>query len=311
MSGSQSPLVLQQLTKHYGKQRGVENLSLEVKPGEVFGFLGPNGAGKSTTIRTIMNFQSPTSGKALVFGLDSVKHSAALKARIGYLAGDFMMYENLTGAQYLKFMAHIRGINSNEVTPLANRLQATLNKKIKHLSRGNKQKIGLIAALLHDPDLLILDEPTSGLDPLMQQTFYDILKEHTAQGKSVFMSSHVLSEVQTTCDRVAFMKEGQLAEIVDVNHLAREGNREVRIIPTSGTKLMKLPSFKQLEVIKHTKEELVFITSEPSKSLLQWLGMQPVKDVMIQKVGLNELFLQLYSGATVETDAMKQRQVNV
>lgn len=300
-------LELHELTKRYGKFRGIESVTFDVLAGEVYGFLGPNGAGKSTTIRTLMNFQKPSSGHALIFGSDSVQDAKALKSRIGYLAGDFTMYENLSGEQYLKFIANLRGIDPEEARPLAKRLQADLSKKIKNLSRGNKQKIGLIAALMHDPDLLILDEPTTGLDPLMQNVFYEILKEHTAKGKTVFMSSHILSEVQLVCDRVAFMKEGRLADIVDVHALKKEGKKEVTIINQTGNKLMRLPEFKELEVLTHTKEKTVFITSEPSKSLLRWLSIQPLADVTISNVTLEDLFLKLYSSSS---DAPKSKRGN-
>ncbi len=299
-------LELHELTKRYGKFRGIESVSFNVLAGEVYGFLGPNGAGKSTTIRTLMNFQKPSSGHALIFGSDSVQNAKELKSRIGYLAGDFTMYENLSGEQYLNFIANLRGVDPEEAHPLAKRLQADLSKKIKTLSRGNKQKIGLIAALMHDPDLLILDEPTTGLDPLMQNVFYEILKEHTAKGKTVFMSSHILSEVQLVCDRVAFMKEGRLADIVDVHALKREGKKEVTVINQTGNKLMQLPEFKELEVLAHTKEKTTFVTSEPSKSLLRWLSMQPVSDVTITNVTLEDLFLKLYSGAPTVVKTKKE-----
>ncbi len=302
-------LELHELTKRYGKFRGIESVSFNVMAGEVYGFLGPNGAGKSTTIRTLMNFQKPTSGHALIFGSDSVENATELKSRIGYLAGDYTMYENLTGMQYVTFIANLRGTDPREALPLAKRLQADLGKRIKTLSRGNKQKIGLIAALMHDPDLLILDEPTAGLDPLMQNVFYEIIKEHTAKGKTVFMSSHILSEVQLVCDRVAFMKEGKLAEIVDVRSLKNEGKKEVAIFNQPGNKLMQLPAFRELEVLSHTKEKTVFITNEPSKSLLRWLSLQPVADVTIQNVTLEDLFLKLYSSDSVEPAVRKARNV--
>lgn len=298
-------LELRELTKEYGRFRGIKSVSFNVLAGEVFGFLGPNGAGKSTTIRTLMNFQRPTSGQALIFGRDSVKNAKELKSQIGYLAGDFTMYENLTGEQYVTFIAKLRGVEPHEAQPLAKRLQADLHKRIKTLSRGNKQKIGLIAALMHDPDLLILDEPTTGLDPLMQNEFYSILKEHTAKGKTVFMSSHILSEVQLVCDRVAFMKEGVLAETIDVHALKNEGKKEVIIINQPGNKLMQLPAFKNLEVLSHNKEETVFVTNEPSKSLLRWLSLQPVSDVTIQNVTLEDMFLKLYSGESNDKTVQK------
>lgn len=291
-----APLRLKTLTKRYGKERGVEGVDLTVEQGEIFGFLGPNGAGKTTAIKTIMNFMRPTSGQALIFGLDSAKDTTAVKAKVGYLAGDFEMYENLTGRQYLAFIAHMRGVENveKEVNELAQKLEANLTKKIGTLSRGNMQKIALIAVLLHDPDLLILDEPTTGLDPLMQNRFYEILKDRTKRGKTVFMSSHILSEVQTVCDRVAFMKEGRLAQVIDIKKVRARHKKEVRLKSIQGTKPMKLPPFNQLEVLVHTPGELRFTTAESSKELLRWLSVQPAADVTLQDVSLEDTFLQLY-----------------
>lgn len=292
-----TPLVLKNVTKRYGKYRGVEDLNFEVTAGEVFGFLGPNGAGKTTAIRTIMNFLKPTSGHISVLGLDSVTKSTEIKARVGYLAGDFELYDNLTGQQYLEFIASLRGVKDIQTTinPLAKSLDASLQKKLGTLSRGNMQKIALIAALLHDPDLLILDEPTTGLDPLIQNKFYELVKERVARGKTVFMSSHILSEIQSICDRVAFMKDGTLAEIIDINKLRNSHKKEVRLKNSKGTKPMQLPAFKDLEVITNSKAELCFITSENGKDLLRWLSMQPVEDVTVQDVSLEDMFLKLYA----------------
>ncbi len=290
------PLTLQNVTKQYGSFRGIEDVSLQLEPGQIFGFLGPNGAGKTTAIRTIMNFMRPTSGTIEVFGLDSVKDATNIKHRVGYLAGDFEMYENLTGGQYLEFIANLRGVEnvSKEITELAKKLEANLARKIGTLSRGNMQKVALIAALLHDPDLLILDEPTTGLDPLMQNRFYDIVKERVKRGKTVFMSSHILSEVQAICDKVAFMKEGKLVQIIDIKKVRDSHKKEVRLISEKGTKPMKIPPFKELEVLVHTNTELRFITAENGKALLRWLSMQPVADVTIKGVSLEDTFLKLY-----------------
>lgn len=294
-------LELNRLTKRYGKERGVESVDLKIIQGEVFGFLGPNGAGKTTAIRTIMNFLRPTSGSATILGLDSVKNSTEIKAKVGYLAGDFEMYDNLTGRQYLEFIANLRHCDdvNGQITKLAETLDANLSKKIGTLSRGNMQKVALIAALLHDPDLLILDEPTTGLDPLIQNQFYNLVRERTKRGKTVFMSSHILSEVQTICDRVGFMKQGKLVEVVDVNKAKRSNKKEVRLVIHAGTKPMQLPKFKQLDVITHTKNELRFVTAEPSKELLRWLSVQPADDVTIQSVSLEDMFLKLYGSAGV------------
>lgn len=296
----QMPLILDNLTKNYGRSRGIEAVSLQLQPGEVFGFLGPNGAGKSTAIRTIMNFLHPSAGQATVMGLDSVKDDAAIKAKVGYLAGDYQMYDNLTGQQYLKFIANLRNAEGTaEMQILADTLQADLSKKIGSLSRGNMQKVALIAALLHDPELLILDEPTTGLDPLMQNKFYEIIRARAKRGKTVFMSSHILSEVQTICDRVAFMKDGKLEHVIDINKLRKINKKEVSLSIAPGTKLMRLPEFRQLQILHQSKTKLRFTTSEKPKELLKWLSIQPVADVTIQDVSIEDVFLKLYgdSGA--------------
>lgn len=290
------PLELTALTKQYGTERGIEDVHLTVQEGEIFGFLGPNGAGKTTAIRTIMNFLHPTSGSASVRGFDSARDDVAVKQHVGYLAGDFEMYDTLTGEQYLTFIAHLRGVENAEtiIAELAEQLEANLTKKIGTLSRGNTQKIALIAALLHDPDVLILDEPTTGLDPLMQNRFYDIITTRAKRGKTVFMSSHILSEVQAVCDRVAFMRQGKVIEVIDIKKAQKNRKKQVRLMHQKGTKPMQLPSFKDLEVQKHTVKELCFTTSADSKELLRWLSVQPVADVTIQTVSLEDVFLRLY-----------------
>ena len=293
---AKSPLELKHLSKYYGKFLGINDISLSIKPGEVFGFLGPNGCGKTTTIKTIMNFLHPSSGEATVLGLDSVNQSTEIKQRVGYLAGDFQMYENLTGRQYLTFIANLRNVTDgqSQIDQLAIKLEANLERKIGTLSRGNMQKIALMSALLHDPDLLILDEPTTGLDPLMQNKFYEIVNEMVSRGKTVFMSSHVLSEAQSICDRVAFMKDGKLIDIIDINKLKNGRKKEVRMTLKKGTKPMKLPKFKDLELIPSAKDSLSFITSEDSQEMLRWLSVQPIENVNIQDVSLEETFLKLY-----------------
>ena len=211
------PLELHNLTKNYGKYRGIDAISIELKAGEVFGFLGPNGAGKSTTIRTILDFIHPSSGRATMFGLDSHKDAVQIKNRVGYLAGDIELYDNMTGRQILKFLTRLgKKTDWEYVEVLQKRLDASLDRKMHTLSKGNKQKIGLIQAFMHKPDLLILDEPTSGLDPLMKQVFYDMVLEMKGAGKTIFVSSHDLTEVQKICDRAAFIREGTLIDIENI-----------------------------------------------------------------------------------------------
>lgn len=293
MGAAKHPLVLKDLTKSYGRARGIQNVNLSIEEGEVFGFLGPNGAGKTTAIRTIMNFLRPSKGSVSIFGLDSVADDVEIKKRVGFLAGDLELYDNLTGRQYLEFISHLRGVSEHkQIHELAAKLNANLSQKIKTLSRGNKQKIGLIGALIHDPDLLILDEPTSGLDPLVQNQFYELVRAHTRRGKTVFMSSHVLSEVQEICDRVGFMRLGELIETVNVNKLLKEAKKEVSLV--ADAKGIKLPKLSDLEVIEQKSGHLKFSTSSNASEILDWLKTQKVKDVTIQNTSLDEMFLKMY-----------------
>ena len=209
-----------QLTKHYGSARGIEDVDLHVEPGEVFGFLGPNGAGKSTTIRTLLDFQRPTSGSAELFGLDSRRDSVAVRARVGYLPGDLKLFERMTGAQHLAWFGHARGTNDASVTDdLIARFGVEMDRPVGELSKGNRQKVGLLLAFAHAPELLILDEPTSGLDPLMQAEFERLVRDTATRGRTVLLSSHSLAEVQRVADRVAIIRDGRLVVTDTVEHL--------------------------------------------------------------------------------------------
>lgn len=238
-------LRLDDVTKLYGKTVGVKNVSLSVETGSIFGFLGPNGAGKSTTINMLVDLIRPTSGSIKIFGLDSVNDSLEIRRRIGFLAGDIALDRGLTGWQQLEFFGHLRGeFDKKYIRELAERLDCRLDRKFHALSRGNKQKVGLIAALMHKPELLILDEPTSGLDPLMQAAFNEIIAEYRQQGKTAFISSHILSEVQVMCDRVAFIRKGKLVAERSIDEMSSSLPKEVII--TSSDK--KLPAaLKQLK----------------------------------------------------------------
>ncbi|MGZ4372148.1 MAG: ABC transporter ATP-binding protein, partial [Gaiellaceae bacterium] len=202
---------LQNLTKSYGRARGVVDLNLTVRSGEVFGFLGPNGAGKTTTIRTMLDLIRPTSGRVLIFGLDARTDGVAVRRGVGYLPGDLRLYEHLTPRELLSYFAALRKLSTlAEAERLAPRLELELDRPVAALSRGNRQKVGLVQAFMHRPQLLVLDEPTSGLDPLVQQTFYELAREAVAEGRTIFLSSHVISEVQHVADRVGLVREGRL-----------------------------------------------------------------------------------------------------
>ena len=219
-----------QLVKRYGRNRGLTGLDLQVETGEVYGFLGPNGAGKSTTIRLLLDLIRPTSGQVAVLGADPRTDGVALRRRIGYLAGDFIVDGRQTGRELLTYLGNLRGgVPRGRIEELADRLDLDLSRRIKGLSKGNRQKIGVVQAVMHSPELLILDEPTSGLDPFLQQEFVGLVREAKAAGQTVFMSSHVMSEVQQTADRVGIIREGRLVTVQRVEELRERSVRRVEI----------------------------------------------------------------------------------
>src|SRR5659263_164069 len=205
---------IKNLTKNYGKARGITDVSFNVEQGEIFGFIGPNGAGKSTTIRTLLSLIYPTSGSATIFGMDCVKFGPEIKKEIGYLPSEVFYYDNMKVIDLLKYSASFYKKDcSKRITELAEIMDLDLNKKIDDLSFGNKKKVGIVQGLLHSPKLIILDEPTLGLDPLMQQIFFDLIREENKRGATILMSSHILNEVQRICSRVAIIKEGKIIKL--------------------------------------------------------------------------------------------------
>ncbi len=223
-------ITLEKLTKSYGKSRGIIDVDLEVQQGEVFGFLGPNGAGKTTTIRTMLDLIRPTSGRATVFGIESSADPVSIHKRVGYIPGEFALYDRLTGKQTLEYFGNLRGgVDTVYQAALIDRFELEAGKRFKEYSKGNKQKVGVIAALQHKPELLVLDEPTSGLDPLVQQTFFATLREHVAGGATVFLSSHILSEVEKSCRRVAIIRDGRLVKVDTVEGLRDLAHHQVEL----------------------------------------------------------------------------------
>jgi ABC-2 type transport system ATP-binding protein len=231
-SVSLSPIRATGLTKHYGPIRALDALDLDVRQGEIFGFLGPNGAGKSTAIRLLLGYLHPTAGGAEVLGLDIVTNSVEIRRRIGYLPGGIALYDTLTGLEQLDFLARLNGRAPVRRAALCDRLElsaATLKRLVRDYSRGMRQKIGIVQALQHDPELAILDEPSEGLDPLMQRAFYDILDSLKREGRTIFFSSHVLSEVERVCDRVAIIKRGRIALVEEIATLRARRRRNVTL----------------------------------------------------------------------------------
>lgn len=226
---SDSPAIsAERLTKHYGDVRAVQDLDLEIARGEVFGFLGPNGSGKTTTMRTILDLIRPTAGRASVLGMDSHDHAVEIRRHVGYVPGELALYPKLTGRQFLDYFAHLRGgVEWDFVDELAGRFEADLGKRIGEYSTGNRQKIGLIQAFMNRPDVLILDEPSIGLDPLVQQELHAILRDAAAEGRTVFLSSHTLSEVERVADRVGIIRKGRLVVVETIDSLKAKAIRSV------------------------------------------------------------------------------------
>ncbi|MGH7191945.1 MAG: ABC transporter ATP-binding protein, partial [Candidatus Saccharimonadales bacterium] len=247
------------LSKRYKRNDtyALKDLDLRIKAGEVYGFLGPNGAGKSTTIRTLMNFIQPTDGSAIVMGLDIVKDSVKIKRSVGYLSSDMAMYPKMTGHQFLDYMSELQpDADAAYRAELTKRFTPELDKKLGDLSRGNRQKVGIVQAFMHRPDVLIMDEPSSGLDPLMQEAFYDLLKETAGRGAAVFMSSHILSEVQRVCDRVGIIREGRLVVERDIAAMTKEAAHTFDITFADKPPLDKLRKLKDVNVSRHDEHSV-------------------------------------------------------
>jgi ABC-2 type transport system ATP-binding protein len=293
----------ERLTKAYGSHRGIIEVDLEVEAGEVFGFLGPNGAGKTTTIRTLLDLIRPTSGRAFVFDVETTVDPVSIHRRVGYVPGEFTLYDRLTGGQTLEYFANLRGgVDPAFQASLIERLDLDPSRKFKEYSKGNKQKVGLIAALQHRPELLILDEPTSGLDPLVQQTFFEILREAVADGATVFLSSHILSEVEKSCDRVAIIREGRLAKVDTVDGLRDLAHHEVELRFADGVPVgafASLPGVSDVEVVDHTLRMRVSGSITP---VVQAAAAYDLLDFVSREPSLEETFLAQYGREAVEVN---------
>ena len=282
------------LKKYYGKQRGIEDVSFSVQEGDIFGFIGPNGAGKSTTIRTLLALLKPTAGSASIFGKDCISHASDIAKDVGYLSGEPSYYENMKAREFLKYSAELYGRkDSSRLEELSERLQLDLKRKIEDLSMGNKKKVGIISALLHSPKLLILDEPTSGLDPLMQQIFFNILREENEKGTTILFSSHVLSEVQKLCNKVAIIKEGNIIDTQSIAELRKNGYKKVSILADGGLDKddLKMDGVADLNIRDGSAS---FIYMGPVNDLLQRINSFQVRDVFIEEPSLEEIFLHYY-----------------
>lgn len=293
---SQAAISLHNLTKSYGKSRGIENVTFEVFPGEVFGFLGPNGAGKTTAIRTLVGLINATSGSAEILGEDALSSSVKLRSKIGYLPGVLSIYKGYTAWQYLQFIAKMRGTNCDEkIKEYATRLKLDLHKHISDLSKGNRQKVGVIQAFMHQPDVLFLDEPTSGLDPIVQREFEAILDRAKARGAAVMLSSHVLSEVEHLADRVAIINEGKLVIVEKISVLKEKAPRTIDLY---FNKEVDQSIFNQIQGIKdlQVKGSRASCTVIGSESQLLTVALNyGLESVRTNEPTLDEIFLSLVS----------------
>jgi ABC-2 type transport system ATP-binding protein len=287
----------QRLTKRYGESRGIEDVSLTVRRGEVFGFLGPNGAGKTTTIRTLLDLLHPTSGSARLFGLDSRRDSLVIRARLGNLPGEFACDPRRTGREVVALLAELRGMHDlGRATELADRFHADLDRPVGHLSRGNRQKIAIIQALFHSPELLILDEPTGGLDPLMQEEFHQLVGEERDRGTTVFLSSHDLEEVERLCDRVAIIRGGRLVAIEHVADLTARRFRHATVRFADTVAASELRAIDGVRDVEAEGRQIRFgVEASALDRVVKQLARHEIVDLELAHPSLEEIFLALYS----------------
>lgn len=285
------------LTKYYGKVRGIKELDLTVTHGEFFGFIGPNGAGKSTTIRTVLGLIAPTSGDAMIFGKDVTKEREAILQNIGYLPSEALFYQGMKVKDILRLSADLRKVDcSAESKRLCERLQLDTARKIDDLSFGNRKKVAIVCALQHRPELLVLDEPTGGLDPLMQKEFFDILRERNREGTTIFLSSHVLSEIQRNCTRAAIIRDGRIIAQGSVEDLSKTSAKRITVHGS-----IHLENLSGVRDRKAGEDGISFLYSGDMGSLLRILASGQVDDLTVTEPDLEEIFLHYYEedGETV------------
>jgi ABC-2 type transport system ATP-binding protein len=288
-----SVIEVSNLTKYYGKARGIVDVSFEVKDGEIFGFIGPNGAGKSTTIRLLLSLIYPTSGSAKVFGKDVVANGPEIRQKIGYLPSEVFYYEGMKVINLLKYSASFYDCDCDErIHDLAQYMELDLNRRIDELSYGNKKKVGIVQGLIHSPDLLFLDEPTSGLDPLMQRKVFDLIREENTRGVTVFFSSHILGEVQRMCSRVGIIREGSIVEISDIQTLQQNNYKKVHVVADGlAADSFNVEGVTNLQVENGTQR---FFFKGDINEVLQKISHLQVTDVAIEEPTLEEIFMHYY-----------------
>lgn len=285
-------LEVKNLTKYYGKIKGIENITFELKQGEIFGFIGPNGAGKSTTIRSIMNLINKTSGKVLIENKEFTKDDIKTKEKIGYLPSEIYLYDDLTVKQMLDYHEKFykKDIHQRRIE-LVQKLQLDETKKIEDLSLGNLKKLGIILACMHEPKILILDEPTSGLDPIAQNTFYEILKEEKKKGTTIIYSTHILSEVSKICDRVGIIKDGKLIKVEKINDLLEKSLTEITITSKENEKIIKEID---ANIISKEQNTIKFSTKLSHNELIKILAKYQIERILIEEAQLEDIFMHYY-----------------
>lgn len=286
------------LTKTYGANRGIQDINLSIQQGEIFGFLGPNGAGKSTTLRTLIGLMKPTSGRAEILGLDPHTQTTEVLARIGNLPTEFALDDRMTGRQMLALFARLRGLRDlSYADELAERLDADLNRPMRRLSRGNKQKIGIIQALYHKPEVVILDEPTGGLDPLVQESFLSLLIEARQRGQTIFFSSHVLSDIERVADRVGIIRHGEMVAIEDPHELTGRAHRQVHVeftMPVTEDMRRRLCAIPGVGNVAFESTIARFSVSENIDAVIKMLGEHEVCALDVERPSLEEIFMTFY-----------------
>ncbi|UWG96444.1 ABC transporter ATP-binding protein [Dehalobacter sp. DCM] len=285
---------IKNLTKYYGKSRGIENVSFTVEEGEIFGFIGPNGAGKSTTIRTLLSLIYPTSGSATIFGKDCIKYAPEIAKEVGYLPSEVFYYDKMKVIDLLKYAASFYKKDcSKRINELAEIMDLDLKKKIDDLSFGNKKKVGIIQGLLHEPKLIILDEPTSGLDPLMQQKFFELLREENKKGATILLSSHVLSEVQKLCSRVAIIKDGKIIRLEKISDLTENNYKKFKIDMKEemDKDYFELSGINNLEI---DGKKVSFLFKGNLNLIMKKLSAVEITNILIEEPSLEEIFIHYY-----------------
>lgn len=285
---------INKLTKYYGKSRGIIDVSFDVKEGEIFGFIGPNGAGKSTTIRTLLSLIYPTSGSAKIFGKDCITAGPEIRKDIGYLPSEVFYYDKMKVIDLLKYSASFYpNVNKKRIYELAEIMDLDLNKEIDDLSYGNKKKVGIVQGLLHSPKLIILDEPTSGLDPLMQQKFFDLIREENKKGATVLFSSHILSEVQKLCTRVGIIKEGRMVRVDDINTLKQSNYKKFKIEMKEAVSSDYF-NFEGVNNLSVKEKNVSFIYSGDINKVVEKIYESKINNLIVEEPTLEEIFMHYY-----------------